>query len=302
MTKIGFLGLGRMGAPMAGNLVKAGHDLTVWNRTVSKAEEFADQHGATAAATPREAVRAADFVVTMLADDAALLQAYDGPDGALAGLRAGAVAIDMSTVSPQTVLALAEKVTAVGGRLVDAPVSGSVAAATAGALTIMAAGDTEAVDQARPVLGDMGDPVIHMGGSSRGATMKLCVNAIVHSLNGAVSESLVLAERAGIDRLQAYSVFLNSAVAAPFVQYRQEAFEKPGRVPVAFRLELAAKDLRLALEAADRAGASLPQTQRNLQVLEEAVAAGFGDLDESGVAEFLRVLSRSANPDHASEA
>ena len=118
--------------------------------------------------------------------------------------------------------------------------------------------------------------------------MKLCVNSIVHSLNGAVSESLVLAERSGIDRVQAYAVFLNSAIAAPFVHYRQAAFETPSEVPVAFRLELAAKDLRLALEAAARAGAPMPQTELNHEVLTKAVAAGFGDLDESGVAEFFR--------------
>jgi len=288
MSSIAFLGLGRMGAPMAVNLVRAGHAVTVWNRTHVKAEAFAAEHGAIAAATPGDAACGADVVVTMLADDAALEAAYAGPDGVLAGLSSGAVAVDMSTVSPDTIAALATKVAQAGASLVDAPVSGSVAAATAGSLTIMAAGDPEIVDSVREVLSAMGQPVVYMGASGRGSIMKLCVNAIVHSLNGAVSESLVLAERAGIDRLEAYSVFLNSAVAAPFVQYRQAAFERPADVPVAFRLELAAKDLRLALEAADRAGAELPQAQRNLELLNRAVEAGFGDLDESGLAEYLR--------------
>lgn len=288
MSGVAFLGLGRMGGPMAINLARAGHELTVWNRTEAKAVDFAREHGAKSASTPREAVTEATFVITMLSDDEALQQVYHGDDGVLAGLTIGALAVDMSTVSPQTIIALAAAVTAAGGSLVDAPVSGSVAAATTGSLTIMAAGHKLAMDRARSVLEDMGDPVIYMGDSGRGSIMKLCVNAIVHSLNGAVSESLVLAERCGIDRLQAYAVFLNSAIAAPFVQYRQAAFETPGDVPVAFRLELAAKDLRLALEAADRADTQMPQTQLNLDVLNRAVGAGYGDLDESGVAEFLR--------------
>lgn len=288
MTAVAFLGLGRMGLPMAVNLVRAGHDVTVWNRTQAKAEAFAAEHGATVAATPREAVTGSAYVITMLADDAALLEAHRGPDGILAGLTPGAVAIDMSTVSPQTIVELAAEVRAAGGELVDAPVSGSVAAATAASLTIMAAGDAAAVERAGSVLANLGDPIVSMGASGRGSVMKLCVNAIVHSLNGAVSEALVLAERSGIDREQAYQVFMNSAVAAPFVHYRQSAFERPGEVPVAFRLELAAKDLMLALEAAERAGAELPQTARNLDVLQDAVRAGYGNLDESGVAEFLR--------------
>jgi 3-hydroxyisobutyrate dehydrogenase-like beta-hydroxyacid dehydrogenase len=292
MSSVAFLGLGRMGAPMAVNLAKAGHEVTVWNRTAAKAVTFAADHGVTSAPTPREAARGASIVVTMLADDDALVDAYQGDDGILAGLTPGAITVDMSTVSPETVQALAARVEAAGGTMVDAPVSGSVAAATAGTLAIMAAGDENAVDQARPVLEAMGTPVLYMGGTGRGATMKLCVNAIVHSLNGAVSEALVLAERSGIERTQAYAVFLNSAVAAPFVQYRQAAFETPEEVPVAFRLELAAKDLRLALEAARRADTQLPQTSANLELLSQAVAAGFGDLDESGLAEYLRKSSQ----------
>jgi 3-hydroxyisobutyrate dehydrogenase-like beta-hydroxyacid dehydrogenase len=173
-------------------------------------------------------------------------------------------------------------------------VSGSVAAAAEASLTIMAAGADQAVERARPVLEAMGDPIVHLGDNGRGAIMKLCVNAIVHSLNGAVSEALVLAERSGIPREQAYAVFTSSAIAAPYVHYRREAFERPGEVPVAFRLALAAKDLRLAMEAAERAGAELPQTTTNLAVLEQAVEAGYGDLDESGLAEFLR-----SSGDHA---
>jgi 3-hydroxyisobutyrate dehydrogenase-like beta-hydroxyacid dehydrogenase len=283
-----FLGLGLMGRPMAANLIKAGHDLAVWNRTAATAQAFAGEHGAAAAANPAAAAAGADVVITMLADDGALVDCYGRSDGILAGLRPGAVAVDMSTVSPATARHLRAQCVGRGAEYVDAPVSGSVAAAAAATLTIMAGGTAAAVEAVRPVLGAMGEPVIHVGAGGTGATMKLAVNSIVHGLNGAVSEALVLAERAGIARAAAYSVFLSSAVAAPFVHYRQAAFERPDEVPVAFRLALAAKDLRLALALGRVVGAELPQTVQNLAVLERAVAAGLGEHDESAVAALLR--------------
>ncbi|EBM0725519.1 NAD(P)-dependent oxidoreductase, partial [Salmonella enterica subsp. enterica serovar Senftenberg] len=170
MSRIAFLGLGRMGSPMAMNLVKAGHDVVVWNRTTAKAKEFATEHGCTEAGTPREAAAGADFVITMLADDQALQDAYQGDDGIVAGIRSGAVAIDMSTVAPETVAALAAAASGAGVLFVDAPVSGSVAAATAARLTVMAAGDSDAVDRARPVLEALGDPVFDLGPSGSGST------------------------------------------------------------------------------------------------------------------------------------
>jgi 3-hydroxyisobutyrate dehydrogenase-like beta-hydroxyacid dehydrogenase len=293
---VAFLGLGRMGLPMATNLARAGHRLTVWNRTADKARGFADEHGARAVATPAEAVADSDVVVSMLADDRALLDAYTGDAGALSTIRPGTLAIDMATVSPATVGQLARLLGDRDVQLVDAPVSGSVAAATAASLTIMAAGEPAAVDRARAVLAAIGDPVLMMGPSGAGSAMKLAVNAVVHSLNQAVSEALVLAERAGIERTRAYELFANSAVAAPFVLYRREAYERPGEVPVTFRLELAAKDLRLALSLAEQVGADLPQTRTNLGVLEDAVAAGLADDDESAVAQHLRTRRDPARP------
>jgi 3-hydroxyisobutyrate dehydrogenase-like beta-hydroxyacid dehydrogenase len=293
-TAVAFLGLGRMGLPMAANLARAGHRLTVWNRTPEKARRFAAEHGARVAPSPAEAVAGCDVVISMLADDAALLDAWTGDGGAQDAVRPGALVVVMETVAPGTVGHLAHLLGERGVALVDAPVSGSVAAATAATLTIMAAGEPEAVERARPVLGALGDPVLALGPGGAGSAMKLAVNAIVHSLNQAVSEALVLAERAGIERTRAYEVFANSAVAAPFVRYRRDAYERPGEVPVTFRLELAAKDLRLALALAEDVGADLPQTRANLAVLDEAVAAGFGDDDESAVAEHFRRRARPA--------
>ena len=288
MTTVAFLGLGRMGLPMAVNLRKAGFELVVWNRTRSKAADFAQQFQARSADTPAACAADADVVVSMLADDAAVLDAHAHPAGTFGVLRPGAVVVDMSTIAVATAQHLAEEAARKEVAFVDAPVSGSVTAATEGTLTIMAGGEFAAVERVRPVLTAMGGPVIHLGGSGSGASMKLSVNSVVHLLNGAISEALVLAERSGIDRRAAYEVFRNSAVAAPFVHYRQAAFERPEETPVAFRLTLAAKDLRNALALAEEVGASLPHTAEALQILNSAADAGFAEHDESAVAEYLR--------------
>ncbi len=294
MTRVGFLGLGRMGLPMAANLAKAGFELVVWNRTPEKATAFAAEHNVQAADTPAKVAERAEVIITMLADDAALADCHRGANGLQAALRPGTLVIDMGTSSPSLIATLAEEVAGVDGAFVDAPVSGSVAAATTATLTIMAAGSADAVDRARPVLTAMGKKVFHLGSSGAGSAMKLAVNTIVHGLNCSLSEALVLAERAGIERTAAYEVFLNSAIAAPFVAYRQEAFEHPGEVPVAFRMVLAVKDLRLAEQLADACGAELPQAQRNREIFSSAVEAGFGESDESAVAEYLRSVKEES--------
>jgi 3-hydroxyisobutyrate dehydrogenase-like beta-hydroxyacid dehydrogenase len=235
-----------------------------------------------------ETVSDADVVISMLADDAAVVAAHVGPEGTFSAVRRGAVVVDMSTIAVATAKSLAQEASQRGLTFLDAPVSGSVAAATDGALTIMVGGPTIAVDKVRPVLESMGKNVIHLGSSGSGAAMKLSVNTVVHLLNGAVSEALVLAERSGIAREAAYEVFRSSAIAAPFVHYRQAAFEHPQDTPVAFRLTLAAKDLRNALALADQVRARLPHARGALEILEKAENAGFADHDESAVAEYLR--------------
>ena len=287
-TAVGFVGLGSMGLPMAANIAAAGFPLVVWNRTASKAEALAAGCEARVAASPAALAAEADVVITMVADGDVLLDLYAGSGDMAGSLRPGTVCIDMSTISPAQAAAAAAAVTGSGGRFVDAPVSGSVALAEAGTLTVMAGGETSAVDAARPVLEAVSARIYHMGPVGSGATIKLAVNSIVYGLGQAVSEALVLAEAAGIERARAYEVFANSAIAAPFVHYRREAFLKPGEVPVAFRMVLARKDLDLALELAGGVGASLPQSELNRAVIEEAIEAGFGDHDMSAVAQHLR--------------
>jgi 3-hydroxyisobutyrate dehydrogenase-like beta-hydroxyacid dehydrogenase len=287
-ARVAVVGTGRMGAAMVGTLRRAGVEVVVFNRTRSRAEAAAQAGGATVAGTAREAAAGAQVVLSSLADDAAVEAAYSGPDGVVAGLRPGTVVCESSTIDPGTVRRLAPLVAERQASLLDTPVSGSVPAVEAGTLTIMAGGDPAALDRARPVLDALAKQVFHVGELGSGAVMKLAVNAILHGLNLTLSESLVLAERAGVERATAYEVFASSAIAAPFVHYKREAFEHPGRPPVAFSLELAAKDLDLILALAGQAGAPMEQAATNREVVRAAVAAGLGGRDLSELATYLR--------------
>jgi 3-hydroxyisobutyrate dehydrogenase/2-hydroxy-3-oxopropionate reductase len=173
-------------------------------------------------------------------------------------------------------------------------VSGSVSTVEAGQLTIMAGGDPDVLERVRPVLDPLAKQILHVGEVGAGAVMKLAVNSVLHGLNLALAEALVLAERAGVERTTAYEVFAASAIAAPFVHYKREAFEHPGRPPVAFSLDLVAKDLDLILALAAQAGATMDQAATNSQVVEAAIAAGLGDHDLSELATYLRGTSDGA--------
>jgi 3-hydroxyisobutyrate dehydrogenase-like beta-hydroxyacid dehydrogenase len=292
--RVGFLGLGRMGRPMAANVIRAGFPTLLYNRTRAIAEELARETDALVAETPADAASRCDVVVTMLADPEAVLAVYEGPEGVLQGLTSGAIAIDMGTTGPDVVLTLAEFAAAEGAGFVDAPVSGSVAFAESGSLTIMAGGKDSDVERVTPILQAIGSPIVHVGRVGAGATMKLAVNAVVYGLCQALSEGLVLAERAGVERAKAYEVFAASAVAAPFVHYRREEFEHPGLPPVAFRLALAKKDMDLILSLAARSGTVTPQAEINRSTLREAMEAGWSDHDVAAVAEYLRQASNGA--------
>jgi 3-hydroxyisobutyrate dehydrogenase/2-hydroxy-3-oxopropionate reductase len=223
-----------------------------------------------------------------LADDAAVRAAYAGRDGLVAGVRPGAVVLEASTIAPDTVRAVGADVAARRAALLDAPVSGSVPVVERGELTFMVGGDADALDRVRPVLAPLATEVLHLGALGTGAAMKLAVNAVVHGLNQALSEALVLAERAGIDRRAAYRVFAASAVAAPYVRYKRDAFEDPDSAPVAFMLDLVAKDLALIGELAARTGARMDQAATNRRLVREAVDAGYGARDISAMAVYLR--------------
>lgn len=277
-----------MGGAIARKLADAGLRLVLWNRDAEKASVVASDTGAEVAATPAAATSSADVILTSLADDAAVREVYLGPDGVVSGLDSSKVAVETSTVDPSTDHEIGSAVEAVGAGFLDCPVSGSVATVAAGALTIMAGGDRAVVERVKPVLEPIATRVIHTGGRGSGAATKLAVNGLVHGLNLALAEALVLAEKSGVDRTVAYDVFASGAGGAPFVQYKREAYENPEDSTVAFSLDLVAKDLELITGLASRVGAPMGQAERGLEIVDETLQAGMGDRDMSAIAIYLR--------------
>ena len=227
MTSVAVIGCGRMGSAMARALARGGVDLIVHNRSEDPARALAAELGARFATTPAEAAAASDITISMLADGDAVAAMWDGPEGLVAGARSGGVLVDMSTVPPDTLTPFEAQARERGAGIVDAPVSGSVALAEAGQLTIMAGGSAEDIERARPALDLIATKVTHVGPLGSGAALKLAVNAVIFALNNGVSEALVLAERAGVERAMAYEVFASSAVGAPYLGYKRSAFVDP---------------------------------------------------------------------------
>ena len=286
--KVALVGAGRMGSAMGIRVAGAGHELVVFSRTRSRSEDVARRTAAQVADTARDAAASAEICLVSLADDVAVTSTYLEDDGLIAGVQSGAVVCDMSTIAPATVRGLAPLVAQQGATLIDTPVSGSVSVVESGTLTVMAGGDQAALDRARPVLDTFAKSIFYLGDIGAGATMKLVVNSLVHSLNVAVSEALVLAEQAGLDRQVVYDVFEASAAGAPYVKYKRAAFLQPGEVPVAFSLDLVAKDQELIHDLAQQTGARMDQAEASRQLVAEALRAGMGERDISEVAVFLR--------------
>lgn len=273
---------------MARRFHDAGHRIVVWNRDGAKSAALAGATGAATAASPAAAAGQAEVVLSSLADDQALRAVYLGPEGVAAGVRPGSVAVDTSTVDPATVLEVGAAIDAAGAGFLDCPVSGSVSTVEAGALTVMAGGDPALIARVEPLLSAISKRVVHVGPRGAGAACKLAVNGLVHGLNVALAEALVLAEKAGVDRRVAYEVFATGAGGAPFVQYKRQAFEHPETAAVAFSLDLVAKDLELITGLAARVGARMDQAATGLEIVRRALAAGMGGRDLSALAVLLR--------------
>jgi 3-hydroxyisobutyrate dehydrogenase-like beta-hydroxyacid dehydrogenase len=287
-VRVALIGTGRMGSAMGARIAGAGHDLTVFNRTRSRAEDVARSTGVQVADTARDAAASAEICLVSLADDAAVTATYLADDGLIGGMQPGAVVCELSTVAPATVRGLSPLVAQKGATLIDTPVSGSVSVVESGTLTVMVGGDQVALDRARPVLETFAKSIFHLGDVGAGAIMKLVVNSLVHSLNVAISEALVLAEKAGLDRETVYDIFEAGAAGAPYLKYKRAAFLQPGEIPVAFSLSLVAKDQELIHDLAQQTGARMDQGEASRQIVAEALEAQMGERDISEVAEFLR--------------
>jgi 3-hydroxyisobutyrate dehydrogenase/2-hydroxy-3-oxopropionate reductase len=288
--RVGFAGIGRMGLPMARNLLAAGFPLTVFNRTSERCEPLVGE-GATVAASARELAAASDVVVTMVADAEAVRALLEGPDGILAGAAPGLVLAEMSTIGPLAARELAALCAERGVEMLDAPVSGSTAVAEAARLTVMVGGEEAAFERAKPVLAAMSKAQLHLGPSGAGAAVKVGLNVIVAATTVAVSEALVLAEQAGVEREAAYEAIGSSAVASPFVEYKRAAFLDPDGTPTAFALELMAKDLELARELGERGGVPLPGAAGSAEAIALAAELEGADEDLVRVADALRRLA-----------
>ncbi|MEV6848107.1 NAD(P)-dependent oxidoreductase [Actinoplanes sp. NPDC051411] len=280
MAEVAVLGAGRMGAAMARRLAKAGHTVTAWNRTPRRAWPLAGA-GITVTSDAAGAVRGRDLVISMLADGAAA-RAVLLDSSVRSALSPGTIICDMSTSGVETARELAE---AIGDTFVDAPVSGSVPAVEAGTLLVMAAGADAAIETARAILSAVADRIVVVGAPGAGQAMKLAVNLVLHDLNAALSEALVLVEGAGLERDRAYDVLGQSVVGAPYVKYKRAAFLDEN-APVAMSLGLVAKDLGLICDLAAAVGSPVPVTGAVLSRVRQACAAGLDAADMAALSRF----------------
>jgi 3-hydroxyisobutyrate dehydrogenase len=291
VAKLAFCGLGRMGEPMAGRLLDAGHDLVVWNRTPERGDGLVDR-GARRAESPGQAAGGVEAVFTMLATPEALHAVVfgDGPGGPNAvaglvdGLAPGTTLVDMSTVGPDAVRATADRLPE-GVDMLDAPVLGSVPQATDGTLEVFVGGPGETFARWRPVLEELGRPR-HLGPLGGGASMKLVANSCLGALMTALGEALALADAMGLDQAAVLDVLSESPIGATAKSKRSRV--ESGEYPPNFTLELAAKDLRLVTEAAERLGVDAKVAAAARAHFEAADGAGFGDLDYSAVIAHVR--------------
>jgi 3-hydroxyisobutyrate dehydrogenase-like beta-hydroxyacid dehydrogenase len=281
--RIAFCGLGRMGAPMAGRLLAAGHDVTVWNRTKEKAEPLAER-GARMAGTPREAAEEAQVAITMLADPDAVHDVVLGGDGLASGLSEGSVLLEMSTIGPDAVHELAAALPS-GVELSDSPVLGSVPHAQSGELKIFVGGREETFSRVRHVLEAMGRPRL-VGPLGSGAGLKLVVNSTLGAVMVAVGEALALGRALGLDDDVVLETLSESYVGGVVKSKRWVIEGESGETH--FAISLAAKDLRLVTQTAERAGVRLCAAEADRVTFEEAEERGLGDADYGAVITFLR--------------
>ncbi|MGR3269884.1 NAD(P)-dependent oxidoreductase [Thalassococcus profundi] len=284
--RLGFAGLGRMGAYMARNLAASGHDLTLWNRSSDKAVSLASELSCDVAGTPAALTAGSDVVITMLADDAASEHVHCGPDGLFAA-RGARWFIEMGTMSPGHIDALVASAPP-EAIVVDAPVSGATQAAADAQLLIMAGCSQAAAAPIQPIFDALGRQTICLGRRGAGAVMKLAVNSLIHGLNQTLAEAMTLAEAAGIPAAAAFDVIESSAAAAPMLSYRRPLYLDEDAQEVTFTVALARKDMEITAALAQELGTRMPQGRATLDVLRQAEAGGFGARDMAAILSFIR--------------
>ena len=294
--KIGFIGLGIMGAPMALNLLKAGHILFVQTRSKTPIELV--EGGATVCTSAEEVAKRADIVITMLPDTPHVEEVLFGERGVAAGLKAGATAsdgqpkvvVDMSSISPMATKRFAQRIEALGAQYLDAPVSGGEVGAKAASLTIMVGGHEATFERARPLFEAMGKNITRVGGNGDGQTTKVA-NQIIVALNiEAVAEALLFASKAGADPARVRQALMGGFAASRILEVHGERMVQRTFNP-GFRIELHQKDLGLALQGAREMGVALPHTASAAQLMQVCAAHGLAGLDHSALCRSLELMS-----------
>ncbi len=289
-TRIGFIGLGIMGKPMAHNLMKAGHKLVVYNRSQAPVKELAAD-GATGADSPKAVASQSEVVITMLPDSPQVQEVMTGKEGVLAGAKAGTLVIDMSTISPVVTQEVAKVAQAQGVRMLDAPVSGGDVGARQGTLSIMVGGSAEDFEQARPIFEVLGKTVVHVGGTGAGQVVKACNQIVVALTIEAVSEALVLGSKADVDPSVILKVLSGGLAANRVMEVRGPNFLQHNFQP-GFKIALHHKDLGIALAAGREYGVPLPVTALVDQMLQALKLRGQGDQDHSAILTLIEDLAQ----------
>lgn len=293
MATIAFLGLGVMGERMAQNLIKAGHQVTVYNRTAAKAAPLVEM-GATMATTPREAAEGAELLFSMVANDAASQSTWLGESGAVAGMASGAIALECSTLSLPWVQQLDALVREKGAIFVDAPVMGSTDAAAGATLKLLVGGTADLIERLRPLLLTVGNTIIHCGGTGSGATMKLVYNAMLAVQAATLGEVMVLAEKAGLDAALVGQVLSTGSTGSPLIQRSAGSIVSRDYGNPGFQLQHMRKDVTYALQLAQSVGAALPIVATTRELYQLAGLLGYDTAAMSAVNEVVRGASPSA--------
>jgi 3-hydroxyisobutyrate dehydrogenase-like beta-hydroxyacid dehydrogenase len=294
MAKLGFIGLGVMGSQMVSRLLAKGHVVTGYNRTRAKAQWLVEK-GMQWGDSPRAVARASDYTFAMVTNSDAIQAVAEGPDGLLAGLGAGKIFIDMSTISPAVSRELAVKVRALGADMVDSPVSGSVITLQEGKLSVMVGGRKETFDKIKPLLLDLGPEVTHVGDNGLALCMKIAVNLSLAVQMTAFSEGALLAEKSGIAREVAVDVLTHSAIASPMIQYRGPfVLQQPEEAW--FDVRMMQKDMALALDLGRQLDVLLPTTAASNEFLTAARGMGWSKYDFACVFDVLATMSGVKTP------
>ena len=289
-TRVGFIGLGIMGSRMAANLARAGFDLVVWNRTTSKARDWAAEHGAQVAESPADVGARSDFVITMIVDGDQVESVLLGDQGVAESAHDGLLCIDMSTIGPRAAQHIAGRLAENGIEFMDAPVTGSSPKAEDGTLTIMAGGSPQAFERARPVLDAMGEQILHVGDVGQGQLVKVINNAVAAANTAVVAEALVAGKLAGADLDALVTVMESGSGGSATLQLKAGPMRDHDWTTL-FKLEHMLKDLRLCLEEAKAVGADMELVQDTAELLAEAERKGLGERDFAALLEVVEERS-----------